>query len=227
MDERFPYEFVTWSHKTPLGVKVSEVFGMDSKTGKVWLELARQIFCEQGDQAYRVIEHFENGAPFIEGYPGRISITHTTHFFAVASLPKTPEVNLSEFKPRSALGIDAEPIDRQQVIKIRDRFLNDTEKDLINKEDIKSNIQAWTIKEAMYKCALTPGLDFRTNLVIKNIPPIDSNPENKNFNEFGEGEIIFPESLNMPSQKLLLYSYISYGCCISLALSPKSAKYGK
>ena len=45
----------------------------------------------------------------------------------VASLPKTPEVDLSIFNPRTALGVDVESSSREQVLKVRDRYLSDEE----------------------------------------------------------------------------------------------------
>ena len=227
MDERFPDEFVTWHHKTPVGVKVDEVFGMDSKKGKVWIELARQIFCEQGEPNYREIGHYENGAPFIEGYPGRISITHTSHFLAVATLPKTPEINLDGFSPRSAMGIDAENWDRQQVIKIRNRFLSDEELSTIPDNDIRLNVQAWTAKEALYKAAFYSGLDFRNDIKIITLPVVDPTPENKKTIELGKAVIKFPDASGFGSQEMKLYSYDSYGCCVTIALSMKCATFGK
>lgn len=226
MDERFPDEFVSWNHKTPVGVKVNEVFGMDSKNGKVWLELAKQIYSEQGEHNYRVIEHFENGAPFLEGYAGRISITHTDHFFSVASLPKTPEINLDGFNPRSAMGIDAESLNRSQVLKIRSRFLSEEELKLVPDTDLKSNILAWTSKEALYKLAFQPGIDFREDIQIRKLPVLLK--DNQDFiNDFlGSAYIQFPEKSGWGQQEMLLYSYESYGCCATIAFSPKCAKYG-
>ena len=226
MDERYPDEFVTWRHSTPLGVKVDEVFGMDSKTGKTWLELARQIYCEQGQPDYREISHFESGAPFIEGWAARISITHTTHFFAVASLPKTPEVALDIFNPRTAMGIDAELADRIQVLKIRNKFLSARESELISEDNLSLNIQAWTVKEALYKAAFCEGIDFKNNLQIISLPNIAQEPLADNHYIFGQAQIVFPEKLEIPVQDMKIYSYLSYGCIVSLVISPKAARWG-
>ena len=227
MDQRFPDEFVTWKHKTPVGVKVCEVFGMDRKSGKVWLEFARQIYSEQGDSEYRVIEHFNNGAPYLDNYHGRISLTHTSHFFAVASLPKTPEVNLEYFSPRAAMGIDAEPLDREQVLKIRSKFLSPDELERIPHDDAKLNIMAWTAKEALFKAALTPGLDFKENIRLLNLPSLVSNHEKAGNVNLGDALIIFPEITGIPAQEMKIFSYESYGCCVTIAISPKAAKFGK
>lgn len=224
-EERFENEFVTWNHQTPVGIKVSEVFGMDSKKGKVWLALARQIYCEEGYE-YREIDHYESGVPYLYGSSSRISITHTTNFFAVAILPKTPECDLAIFSPRTAMGIDAEPLDREQVIKLRERFLNEEELSIIKKDSLQDNIMAWTAKEALYKAALTPGLDFRKCIHIKTLPELDLNP-NKNGNPIlGEGEIILNTDGEEQRISMKLYAYRSYGCCVMLAFSPKCAKFG-
>ena len=227
MEQRFIDEFVTWKHKTPVGVKVQEVFGMDSKTGNLWLELARQIYYELDDSEYRAIDHFENGAPFLDNYPGRISITHTSHFFAVASLPKTPEVNLENFSLRAAMGIDAEPLTREKVLNVRKKFLSNEEELIIPADNLLKNIQAWTAKEALYKAALTSGIDFKENLKILSLPEIDKNPELNSKPVLGNALIIFPDKSGIPSQEMFIYSYESYGCCVTIAISPKAAKFGK
>ena len=226
MEERFPNEFVTWHHKTFVGIKVDEVFGMDSKSGRVWTELARQIFCEQGEN-YRVIEHFDNGAPYLEGYPGRISITHTSHLFAIAMLPKTPEATLDQFNPRAAMGIDAEPLDRSQVLKVRNKFLSQTEQELIPQDDVLSNILAWTSKEALYKTAFIPGLDFCNSIQIIKLPEMQSDPTKGSDQILGVALIKFPEESGLGNQEMRLFSWESYGCCVTIGFSPKCAKFGK
>ena len=218
---------MTWRHKTYPGIKVDEVFGMDSKNGRVWIELARQIYCEQGETDYRVIDHFNNGAPYLEGYPGRISVSHTTHLFVVATLPKTPEVNLDSFNPRAAMGIDTEPSHRSQVLKIRNKFLNEDEQTLIPGNDLKANILAWTAKEALYKAAFMEGLDFRNAINIKKLPVVSSDPVRGSEEILGQGIIIFPPESGIETQQMKLFSYESYGCYVTIAYSPKCAKFGK
>ncbi len=166
-------EFIYWPHHTPVGIRVEEVCGMESKSGRIWEIMAKQIYCENGRDGYRELGHFPNGAPFLFGQTTRISLTHTGHLLAVASLPKTPEADLARFAQRTALGIDAELNNRQQVLKVRDRFLSDAEKDLIPADDLEANIVAWTAKEALYKAAMTEGLDLRTDLTITSLPVVD------------------------------------------------------
>lgn len=220
-------EFIYWRHPTPVGIKVEEVSGMEEKSGKLWREMALQIYCENGIDGFREIGHFGNGAPFLFGETSRISLTHTARLLAVATLPKTPEADLSKFSPRTALGIDAEHLGRSQVLKVRDKFLSDKEKDMVKENDLEANIIAWTAKEALYKAAMTEGLDFRNAISIEALPEID-----RHMNLPGAPEpVIGKARISIPGEnnpiEMHLYSYESEGCCVTLAFSPKCAKFGR
>lgn len=229
-------EFIYWPHPTPVGIRVEEVSGMESKSGALWREMAMQIYCENGRDGYREIGHFPNGAPFLFGLTARISVTHTGHLLAVATLPKTPEADLSRFNTRTALGIDAESLDRTQVLKVRDKFLSDSEKEIVGADDLEANIIAWTAKEALYKATLTEGLDFRNAIVIESLPQIDRkmNLPGAPAPVIGKAKILLPTladadnaaGINNPrSCDMELYSYESDGYCVTLAYSPKCAKF--
>ncbi len=222
-------EFIYWRHPTPVGINVEEVSGMESKSGQLWIEMAKQIYSENGNDSYRELGHFANGAPFLYGSTSRISITHTGHLLAVATLPKTPEAELSHFALRTAMGIDAEKLDREQVLKIRDRFLSDSEKALVPADDLEANIVAWTAKEALYKAAMTPGLDLREGIVLHSLPAID-----RKMNLPGTpAPVIGKATLNLmieekaQSVDMELYSYDSDGYCVTIAYSPKCAKFSR
>ena len=210
-------EFIYCRHTTPVGIKVEEISGYEQKSGKVWCELAKQVYCENGKNGYRFLEHFPSGAPFLDGENSRISISHTNHLLVVASLPSTPEVDLSVFSPRTALGIDAEKADRTQVLKIREKFLSEEELRLIADSDIINNIVAWTAKEALYKAALISGIEFKSRIAITAMPDLKAN---------GKGAAIVTDG-NGSQIDFLLYSYESDGYIISIAYSPKSATFKK
>lgn len=220
-------DFIYWAHPTPVGIKVEEISGMQSKHGKLWLDMALQIFCEHGPDAFREIGHFRNGAPFIFSLPARISITHTKNFLAVAMLPKTPEADLSVFNPRTALGIDAEALDRSQVLSVREKYLSEKEKELVPSENLVSSVIAWTCKEALYKASMTEGINFKDDLEIIELPQID-----RNINKPGEKILLGKGIIRIPTENLSesfemnLYSYESDGNCVTLAFSPKCAKFG-
>ncbi len=210
-------EFVYWRHKTPVGIKVEEICGGCHYTGRVWEEMARQIYCENGREAYREIGHFADGAPFLYGEENRISISHCAGLYVVATLPPTPEVELSEFSRRACLGIDAERSDREQVIKLRERFLSESELAMIPADDVKANIIAWTVKEAAYKAAMQAGLDLRTQIRIDKMPQLNS---------LGHATLVMDEIAGT-EEPLELYTYESEGCTVTIAFSPQSAKFGK
>lgn len=228
-------DFIYWRHPTPPGIKVEEISGREDMSGELWRKMAMQVYSENGKDGYREVDHFPSGAPFLEGSDERISISHTKGLLVVATLPRTPEITLNTFNPRSAMGIDAERADREQVLKLRERFLNKEELAMIDAESVEANITAWTVKEALYKAALTPGLDIRESIIIKRLPVAATTEEwvtelkksgdiDKVSKAYGEAEIILPDSGIQPMK---LYSYRSDDCIVTLAYSPKTATFIK
>lgn len=219
-------EYIYWRHDTPTGIRVEEISGAEQRSGKLWLEMARQIFSENGGDCYRIINHYESGAPYLEGEQKRISVSNTKGLLVVASLPKTPEAEMSIFSPRTALGVDAERTDREQVLSIRDKFLSEEEKQFIPANDLQANLLAWTAKEALFKAALASGVDWRKQLRIASLPELLhwEGSEKKPLAVFKEGkaQIIFADG---NAQDMTLFAYESEGCYITLAYSPKCAKY--
>lgn len=229
-------EFVYWRHPSTPGIKVEEVSGGDIYSGEVWRDMARQIYCENGKEAYREIGHFSSGVPFLYGENNRISISHCDGLYVVATLPPTPEVNLGEYSERAALGVDAERADRAQVINIRQRFLNDSELTYTS-EDVEKNVLAWTIKEAAYKAAMAAGLDFRTQISIIKFPriapmPIMVNPKDFGLDSktkelpeeyFGEVKVVVDDDIRI----FKVFTYLSDECIVTLCYSPRCAKFGK
>lgn len=220
-------EYIYWRHHTLPGIKVEEVCGAEDKPLPLWLKMAYQIYCENGKETYREIGHFRNGAPFLTGETCRISITHTGRFLAIATLPSTPEVNLMQFNDRAAMGIDAEDKSRAQVLKVRNRFLSAEELSEIPDDNVVQNVLAWTCKEAIYKAALCEGIDFANAIRIEKLPklgpaaPLKDAPALDTL--LGEGLFIDGEQ----THKFNLYSYESEGNIVTLAYSPKCAKFGR
>ena len=117
------------------------------------------------------IGHDKNGAPYIVGLQDiKISISHCKNF-CIAAISKTGR----------PIGVDIEN-PRAQLIRVKDRFLTDSEQKklelIINKRAGNSGntqrskptlpdiylgelLRYWTIKEAVYKAALTPGLGLK------------------------------------------------------------------
>lgn len=229
-------DFIYWRHPSVPGIKVEEISGGERYRGNVWFEMARQLYCENGKDAYRELGHYANGAPFLYGENSRISITHCPGFFAVATLPPTPEVDLNGYSDRAALGIDAERRDREQVLKIRARFLSEEEMKTAG-DSVESNILAWTVKEAAYKAALASGLDFTQDVKIDRMPKLAPATPVFDAREFGlaEGDKELPEDfygearvvLPEEERKFRIYSYLSDDVIVTLAFNQKSAKFGR
>ena len=99
--------------------------------------------------------HDEQGAPFVEGIDVNISITHTPHLVAVA------------INEHQVVGVDAEQMDRQQVLRVRDKFLNDKEKQFIAPDDLAAHIIAWTAKEAIIKAERNSALDWTNGICLE------------------------------------------------------------
>lgn len=221
-------EFIYWRHHTIPGIKVEEVCGGEDRPQRLWLEMAYQLYCENGRDEYREIGHFRNGAPFLMGEDCRISITHTEHFLAVATLAATPDRDLSVFSGETALGIDAERADRAQTLRVRERFLNERELAMIAAEDVRQNVMAWTAKEALYKAALQPGLDFREGIRILEMPKLGPAVPVYDKKEYdpvtpGRAEV----DIDGEVHSFILYSYESEGNIVTLAYTAASRRFGK
>ncbi|MDE6717426.1 MAG: 4'-phosphopantetheinyl transferase superfamily protein [Muribaculaceae bacterium] len=219
-------EFIYWRHPSVPGIKIEEICGGEDKSGKLWKDMAYQVYSENGRESYREIGHYRNGAPFLFGEEARISISHADHFLVVATLPPTPEVDLAEFSRRAALGVDAERLDREQVLAIRSRFLSPRELEKIGEDDLVANILAWTAKEACYKALMMEGVDFREDIRIEVLPelmPVVPVYDKEEFPEIRFGRALCRRGDE--EVELTLYSYGSEGHAVTLAYSPQCAKF--
>lgn len=212
METSFTYERL----RTQLGVKTEHICGGEQYGSRAWRLMAGQVYAENGKDSYRVIDHLPSGAPLLADEPHRISVTHAGHMLVVATLPPTPDVNLEEFNKLSALGVDAERLDRDQVLKVRDRFLQPVETELIPADDLKAHILAWTAKEAIYKAMLTPGLDFRAAITLRSLPTLGG--------ESGGAEVTTPSGEKV---EFLLCAYEYAGYAVTLAVTPDTVTYSK
>lgn len=210
-------EFIYCRHKTPVGIRIEEITGFEHKSGRVWEIMAKQVYCENGRDGYRAIDHYDNGAPFLIGEDCRISLSHSGHLLVVATLPRTPEQDLSKFSPRAALGIDTEAVDREKVVALRSRFLSAEELAMIPENDVAANITAWTAKEAMYKAMMTGGFDFREQIIIDLLP-------DANGSELGSGHVT---SADGSRTNFILYSYMLQRYVVTVAFCQETATFKK
>lgn len=110
-----------------------------------------------GDEA--VIAHDEWGAPCLEGRQESISVSHSRSTAAIAI-----------DRLGRAVGIDIEG-ERPQLQRVAPRVLSETEMDAYG-ASLRTLARAWTLKEAAYKCAGIPGLDFRRDISLP-LPPTE------------------------------------------------------
>lgn len=94
------------------------------------------------------LSHRPDGSPAINISGIKISISHC-RTCAVIALSDKP------------VGIDVET-DRAQLARVAPRVLSPDELTCYS----DSLVKAWTLKEALYKAALTPGLDFRRDILL-------------------------------------------------------------
>lgn len=97
------------------------------------------------------ISHRESGAPYIEGTVASVSVSHCREFALLAvhagGLP---------------IGIDAESANRGgQLERVAAKFLSEEQASLCG-GDRALMLRAWTVKEAVYKCAGVAGLPLRS-----------------------------------------------------------------
>lgn len=209
-------DFIYSSAVLPCGIRLEEINGGEGLSERVRELLAWQIYNENGRNGYRTVSHFDSGAPCADGYEGRISVSHTPGLLAVASLPRTPEADLSLFSPRTCMGVDVERKDRSQVLKVRERFLSPAELELVPADSVEKNLIAWTAKEAMLKAGMNSKADIRADLVIESLPVPDG--------ENGKGHLHLPDGSETP---LDLCCRTSGDYLITIAFSPKCATFKK
>ena len=106
-----------------------------------------------------VLSHTEQGAPFVEDLDVNISITHTMRLVAVA------------IDDAQVIGLDAEQMDRKQVIKVRDKFLNSSEQQFVGTDDLAAHVIAWTAKEALIKAERNSRIDWTEGIRLEPFVP--------------------------------------------------------
>lgn len=100
------------------------------------------------------LTHDANGKPLIIGSDLYVSISHSREFAAVAVDRTAP------------VGIDVESHTREhQLRRVAPRVLSPAELDVYSATHA-GYVRAWTIKEALYKVAGDPGIDWRHDLEL-------------------------------------------------------------
>lgn len=98
------------------------------------------------------LTYLTNGKPVLNNALVQVSISHSRNFIAFASASH-------------AIGIDIEECN-ERILKVKDRFLNDSEKKIFNQNSIVELTIAWCAKEAMFKLNKNDGINFKSDLII-------------------------------------------------------------
>lgn len=101
------------------------------------------------------LTHDDQGAPLVEGSGVNISFSHT------------PQLVVLACDDERVIGIDAESVDRRQVLRVRDKYLNNKEKQFVVPDDLAAHIIAWTAKEAVIKAERNSALDWTDGIVLE------------------------------------------------------------
>lgn len=100
-----------------------------------------------------VLSHDVYGAPFIAGSDVPISISHSKAFAAIGVA-----------EPGMVFGIDVEA-ERAQLKRVAPRVLSKKEQAYYC-ASLRRMLEAWTMKEAVYKAAGIPGLEFASEIQL-------------------------------------------------------------
>ena len=101
------------------------------------------------------LTHTEQGAPMVEDSDVNVSFSHTRQLVVLAC------------SREHVIGVDAEQVDRHQVLKVRDKFLNTSEKQFIAPDDLTAHIIAWTAKEAVIKAERNSAIDWTDGISLE------------------------------------------------------------
>ena len=122
------------------------------------------------------------GAPFLTNGLN-ISISHSEFFVAVC---------LSKEK----MGIDLQII-TEKIFKVSNKFINDLEKKLTEKNNLVKLTQLWTIKEAAYKYFTVGQLSLKNDIIVNQL----GDDSNLQINGLGK-------HLNLKSKSIITPNYI-------------------
>lgn len=149
---------------------------------EISLSAVRQLFADNK----ALISHAPDGHPFVEGYSGSLSISHSSSEIAVA------------YSRTRIVGIDVERW-RPALLRVRKKFLSESE--MLQWTGDTLLLRAWTIKEAVYKAALIKGL----SLFAIHLPdPRSENPVAQVITENGGCHSFSLLYLNTPSAAVTL-----------------------
>ncbi|MDR2937299.1 MAG: 4'-phosphopantetheinyl transferase superfamily protein [Rikenellaceae bacterium] len=151
-DETEEYLFGRFSKFTPVAAELQYLSGLRNPRRRcewlAWHVMVRELLGTKVETAYS-----SDNTPLLKNHPGHISVSHTGDYVALYYSPLP-------------CGIDLERTARD-FSKAAPRFLSVAEKDVLCNEDPFSLSLVWCAKEAAYKLARRPALDFSADIFLK------------------------------------------------------------
>ena len=133
---------------------LSRLQGMKSETHQRAFLSVRKLLQETGHNDLQ-LHYDEFGKPHLDN-ENHISITHSFDFSAIILSDKN-------------VGIDIEQR-REKIIRIADKFVDDSEFTFLNKENLQEYISKltviWGIKEAVFKIRNEKGISFKDHIFV-------------------------------------------------------------
>lgn len=140
--------------KTTLTVEEKKILSTYKATARRLQWLAVRALLQQFRPSNPTISYFENGKPYFANHAEEISISHSGKLAAIA------------LRKGTYPGVDAEEI-HTRILKIGDRFINDTEKTYIKEATkLEQLCTIWAAKEVLYKIHPEGMLSFKENLFV-------------------------------------------------------------
>ena len=183
------FELLIWKIKNPEKLEINNIAKSIAKK----IDSSKSILKKNQILAVHQILKFKgfcsddliynkDGAPFLKNGL-KISISHSGLFIAVC---------LSKEK----MGIDLQTVN-EKILKVVDKFTNQTEKKLLDENNLEDMTQLWTIKEAAYKYFSVGQLNFKSDILVS---------------EFGdESQLkinVSDQVLNLKSKSIITSNYI-------------------
>jgi len=139
------------------GIELNDLNGLATRRRREVLATRLLLQAANGD---KLLQHDDDGAPVAKGC--HVSVSHTTDMVVLA------------LNQDHAIGIDVERTDRQQVLRVRNKFLNQDELTAIANNNLQANIMAWTAKEAIIKLCRQRDIDWTNAIRLEPMPTISS-----------------------------------------------------
>ena len=155
------FELLIWKIKNPEKLEINNIANSIAKK----IDSSKSILKKNQILAVHQILKFKgfcsddliynkDGAPFLKNGL-KISISHSGLFIAVC---------LSKEK----MGIDLQTVN-EKILRIVDKFTNQTEKKLLDENNLEDMTQLWTIKEAAYKYFSVGQLNFKSDILVSEL----------------------------------------------------------